>query len=88
MSNPSKPMSYWALHTTHVLVSLIVYLSLLGFTYFSEVMAKTALGGNQIAAVWIVVGSASAYFIANLKVTTQGINLDTQQPTNTQQATP
>ena len=77
-------MSYWAMHTTHVLVSLIAYMSLLGFTYFARFLPT--LNGTDIAAVWIVVGAASAYFIANLKVGAQGIDMTTSTPSNSAQA--
>lgn len=86
MVNPSNPLNYWALHVTHVLVSLIGIGGLLGFTYFSEVIAKIPLSGTDIAAVWVVGLPLFGYFISKIDVNAQGISEATTAQTNTAQS--
>jgi hypothetical protein len=85
MGNPGNPISYWALHTTHAVVSAIGVGGLCIFTFLSEVVAKTPLPGNDVAAVWVVGLPLFGYFVS--KISTQGLQEVTSQPPgNTTQA--
>ena len=85
MVNPSKPLSYWAMHVTHVAISAIIYSSLVLFTLLSvtlpEILGKSVLmSADSVAAVWIVVGAGGAYFVSRISVTAQGIQVVTGKP--------
>ncbi|MDG6919761.1 MAG: hypothetical protein JRN62_10070 [Nitrososphaerota archaeon] len=84
MANPGNPLSYWALHTTHAVVSAIGVGGLCIFTYLSEVVAKTPLPGSDVAAVWVVGLPLFGYFVS--KIQTQAVQETTQQASNAAQA--
>ncbi len=84
-NNPNTSLSYWAMHTTHVLVTLIGVMGLVGFTYLSEVVAKVPLDSNSVAAVWIVGLPLFGYFVSKISVSAQNIAETTAQSTNATQ---
>jgi len=73
------------MHTTHVAVSLIGVFGLVAFTYLSEVLAKTPIGGDQLAAVWIVGLPLFGYFVSKIAINPQGLQETTAQTNNAAQ---
>ncbi len=86
MGNPGNPLSYWALHTTHAVVSAIGVGGLCIFTYLSEVVAKAPLPGHDIAAVWVIGLPLFGYFVSKISTSAQRINESTTQSTNATQS--
>ncbi len=85
--NPNAKLTWWAAHATHVLVSLIIFLSLVGLTGIDAaalVFGKaTLMSGTDLAAVWIVVGSTGGYFVSRINLSQTGLSVVTGQPGQT-----
>lgn len=83
-SNPNTSFSYWAMHTTHVVVSAIIFGALVALSLIDMYALiwghATLLTGVDLAGVWIVVGSTGGYFVSRLSITQSGLSEITSVP--------
>ena len=85
--NPNTSLTWWAAHATHVLVSLIIFLSLVGLSGIDAAALvfgkQILLSGTDLAAVWIVVGSTGGYFVSRINISQTGLSIVTGKPGQT-----
>ena len=87
VTQPSQGVSYWALHLTHVIISAIVFVSLIAYTYIVEIVASAPMPGEYVTTVWIVVGPTAGFFISRIKAPGISVVTTAQQTQPTVAAT-